>query len=148
MRIRQFDLDDYEAAARVWASADEMAVPSYDECATKLERDPHLFLVAEDDATSDVVGVVMGTYDGRRGWIFRLAVDPIRRKSGIGRALVHELERRYSEMGVAHIRLLVYELNHSGREFWRRLGYEEFDQIVMSAKDLPLGGDDAEDVHC
>ena len=147
MRIRQFELADYDAAARVWDAAEEMSVPSLAECATKLERDPHLFLVAEDDAGSEIVGVVMGAYDGRRGWIFRLAVDPTRRKSGIGRGLVEELERRFAAMGVAHIRLLVYELNHSGREFWRRLGYEEF-ELVMGSKDLALGGEDAESVHC
>ncbi|MDQ3978672.1 MAG: GNAT family N-acetyltransferase, partial [Actinomycetota bacterium] len=44
-------------------------------CGRKLERDPQLVLVAEDDSFPPaMLGVVIGSYDGRRGWIFRLAV--------------------------------------------------------------------------
>ena len=40
----------------------------------KIKRDPQLFFVMEKD--SFIIGVVMGSYDGRRGWINHLAVDP------------------------------------------------------------------------
>ena len=133
MRIRTFDLTDYPEAAELWKAAEGMAAPSLDEVERKLERDPDLFLVAED---GPLVGVVMGSYDGRRGWIFRLAVDPLRRRQGIGRALVEELERRFAAMGVRRLRLLTLTDNRGAREFWERLGYGGFEDVVLYTKDV------------
>ncbi len=114
-----------------------MPAPSLAEVERKLERDPELFLVAEDgDSPPRLVGVVMGSYDGRRGWIFRLAVDPARRRQGIGRALVEELERRYQAMGVLAIRLFTVTDNEEARAFWERLGYRGFEEVVLFSKQL------------
>jgi ribosomal protein S18 acetylase RimI-like enzyme len=137
MRIRQFAFDDYEAAADLWERAERMVAPPRVEIEKKLERDPDLFLVAEVD--DRLVGVVMGTYDGRRGWIFRLAVDPTMRRRGIGVSLVHEVERRCAERGIHHLRLLVFGDNEPALRFWEHLGYERVDGIVMFSKDLSPG---------
>jgi len=64
----------------------------------KLQRDPDLFLVS--DERGEIVGVVMGPWDGRRGWINHLAVRRTRQRAGIGTALVRELERRLIKKGV------------------------------------------------
>ncbi|MFG1901422.1 GNAT family N-acetyltransferase [Micromonospora carbonacea] len=56
-----------------------------------------MFLVGE--AFGDVVAVVLGTYDGRRGSILRLAVHPAYRRRGIASGLVDELERRWAARG-------------------------------------------------
>ncbi len=102
-----------------------------------MNETPELFLVAEDDSCPPaMLGVVMGSYDGRRGWIFRLAVVPHRRRRGIGRALVTELERRFHEMGVERIRLLTISDNAPARRFWEDLGYSGFDQVVLFSKQL------------
>jgi ribosomal protein S18 acetylase RimI-like enzyme len=95
---------------------------------------------AEDER---LVGVVMGTFDGRRGWIFRLAVDPAAQGRGVGRRLVEELERRFLAMDVRRIRLLTLSDNRGGRAFWRSVGYEEFPGIVMFSKDLDGADPDA-----
>lgn len=137
VRIRQFTLDDYNAAAALWKLAEGMSAPARHEVARKLERDPQLFLVAEDDSSPPaMLGVVIGSYDGRRGWIFRLAVAPDHRRSGVGRGLVIELERRFLEMGVDRIRVLTVTDNVPAREFWEELGYSGFDQVVLFSKDL------------
>ena len=140
MLIRPFRLEDHPAAAALWRSADGMSVPSLEEVERKLERDPELFLVAEAGASPQtIVGVVMGAYDGRRGWIFRLAVDPARRRQGIGRALVEELEQRYLAMGVQAIRLLCLADHDGAQAFWERLGYKGFERVVLFSKDLGAG---------
>jgi ribosomal protein S18 acetylase RimI-like enzyme len=134
MQIRAFELDDYEQAATIWDDAEELSTPPREEVVEKLERDRDLFLVAEEDGT--LLGVVMGTYDGRRGWIFRLAVRPEARRRGVGAGLVRQLERRCEARGITKLRLLVVADNERALRFWDSLGYERFDRVVMLSKDL------------
>lgn len=42
----------------------------------------------------------MGAYDGQRGWIDHLAVEPGMQRQGIGRILMAEAERRMARVGV------------------------------------------------
>jgi ribosomal protein S18 acetylase RimI-like enzyme len=133
MRIRAFTTDDYEAVAAVWDATEGMSTPTLEEVERKLERDPELFVVAEDG--DEVVGVAIGTHDGWRGYVFRLAVAPQRRGEGIGAALVADLERRFAAKGVDRLRVLVHRSNPAARAFWEALGYDAIDDVMMFAKD-------------
>ncbi|GAA3244165.1 GNAT family acetyltransferase [Dactylosporangium siamense] len=118
--IRQFQWSDYDAVVSVWAATGRDVVPRA-ELEAKLTRDPELFLVDEVDGV--VTGVVLGTYDGRRGWILRLAVHPDQRRQKIATRLVEELERRLAHLGCPRINLMVLPDNAAGLSFWQRLGY-------------------------
>lgn len=142
MRIREFTLDDYDAALELWRRSEHLGPVPRDEVELKLRRDPELFLVAEEDGA--LAGVVMGAFDGRRGWIFRLAVDPHRRRGGVGRALVAELEGRLAALGCPQVNLLVFGDNARGRAFWEAIGYPGTDAVALHSKRLdgrPDGGD-------
>ena len=67
MHIREFLLSDYDDVAALWKASGLILRPGdeFEGIKLKLERDPDLFLVAEDGR--EVVGVVMGAWDGRRG---------------------------------------------------------------------------------
>lgn len=118
--IREFAWSDYDAVVAVWSATGRDVVPRA-ELAAKLARDPELFLVAE--SAGAVVAVVMGTYDGRRGWIFRLAVHPAHRRAGIATRLVAELESRFRKLGCPRVNLMVMPYNVEGLRFWQALGY-------------------------
>ena len=118
--IRRFEWSDYDAVVAVWAAAGREVV-ARTECEAKLTRDPELFVVAE--SCGAVVAVVMGAYDGRRGWISRLAVHPAHRRQGLARRLVDELERRLRAVGCPRVNLLVMPDNAAGLAFWQALGY-------------------------
>ncbi|OON27843.1 GNAT family N-acetyltransferase [Micromonospora sp. Rc5] len=133
MRIRQFRWSDYDAVAAVWTAAGRDVVPRA-ELAAKLTRDPELFLVGE--AHGDVVAVVLGTYDGRRGWILRLAVHPAHRRRGIASRLVAELERRFASLGCPRVNLLVMPDNAAGLRFWQALGYLPMPDVLCT-KPMP-----------
>ncbi len=134
MLIRAFGLADFEACQRLWAEADGLGSVPREEIELKVERDPELFLVAED--AGQVVGVVMGSYDGRRGWIFRLAVAADRRREGIGQALVDEVEGRMAAMGVPQVNLLVLKSNTGGHAFWEAAGYPGYEGVYLHSKRL------------
>jgi ribosomal protein S18 acetylase RimI-like enzyme len=125
MLIRQFEWPDYEAAAAVWTAAGREVVPR-----AELTHHPELLLVATD--ADQVVAVVMGTYDGRRGWILRLAVHPTHRRQGIATALIAELERRFEQLGCPRVNLLVMPDNTAGLRFWQQLGYLPMPDVLCT----------------
>lgn len=118
--VRSFDMTDYVAVARLWRTTglDGLSEP---EVSAALAYGPGLMVVAAEGA--DVLGVVLGTFDGRRGWLHRLAVHPEHRRKRLATALVGELELRLADLGAPRINLLVMPDNHEGIRFWQRLGY-------------------------
>ena len=88
-----------------------------------------LFVVAE--CRGAVVGSVMASWDGRRGWINRLAVDPSARGARLGDRLMAEAERRLAAIGCDKVNLLIEPDNAGVRRFYERLGYAADELIFM-----------------
>jgi ribosomal protein S18 acetylase RimI-like enzyme len=134
VRIREFTLDDYDAAFTVWQNAGPgVGISRSDsraEIAKKLQRDPDLFLVAVDE--SKIVGTVIGGYDGRRGLIYHLAVEQAYRKRGIGKLLMDQVEQRLMAKGCLRAFLLVARGNEEVIDFYNRLGWEPMDLTIMA----------------
>jgi len=136
MKIREFLLSDYDEVVTLWRTSGLILRPGdeLDGTKLKLQRDPDLFLVAEDGG--DVVGVVMGAWDGRRGWINHLAVKPSRLRQGIGRALIREIEKRLLDKGAKKVNAQIYRSNERSLEFFSSLGYEVHSDLIMIGKQL------------
>jgi len=83
-----------------------------------------------------LAGVVIGAWDGRRGWLHHLAVDPGFRRRGIGSALVREVETRLRARGCLKVNLLVFADNSEARAFYRRLGYDENLAVIAMGHEL------------
>jgi len=81
-----------------------------------------------------LVGVVLGSHDGRRGWINRLAVMPGHQKEGVGGMLVDELERRLSKMGLLLVAVQVDKGNRASLRFFRERGFRLHDDIHYLSK--------------
>ncbi|MCC7361077.1 MAG: GNAT family N-acetyltransferase [Anaerolineales bacterium] len=136
--IRAFDLErDYAAVLAVWRAAEPGVhvgrSDSPEALRLKLTRDPHLFLVAED--AGRLVGVVLGGFDGRRGLVYHLAVDPAARGQGLGSALMDELERRLRALGCVKGYLLVVPENQAVLDWYARRGWNVMNVHVLG-KDL------------
>jgi ribosomal protein S18 acetylase RimI-like enzyme len=134
MAIRDFDpARDLDAVLALWGSAGSgIHLGSSDEPAElrkKLLRDPDLFLVDEQDGR--LRGAVMGGFDGRRGMVYHLAVAPEERRRGIGRKLMHELERRLKHKGCLKCYLLVAPDNPEALEFYQGLSWEPMDLHIL-----------------
>ncbi len=132
--LRAFDfVQDWEVVRALWARcgpgvqfsrSDEPA-----EIRKKLRRDPDLFLVAEVEG--QLVGAVIGGYDGRRGMVYHLAVDPEHRQNGIGVALMRELKARLKDKGCLKCYLLVTRENSTLLGYYRALGWDSMDLHLM-----------------
>lgn len=99
----------------------------------KAEHSPELFLVGLVDGK--VVGTVMGGYDGHRGWINYLAVNPDAQQTGLGRALMQAVERLLLAQGCPKINLQVRSTNTQVITFYEKLGYQD-DQVLGLGKRL------------
>ncbi len=139
IRLREFRYpEDYAEARTLWEHAGPgIHVRRSDEPAEihkKLQRDPELFLVAEEDGK--MVGTVIGGFDGRRGLIYHLAVEQAARTRGVGSLLMEEVERRLRAMGCVRCYLMVAADNEAAIRFYRNRGWESMDGILIYAKDL------------
>lgn len=136
MRIREFQLSDYEPVVELWREAGLILRPGDERegIELKLQRDPDLFLVAEED--QQILGVVLGAWDGRRGWINHLAVRSGHRRSGIGKSLVRELEKRLVGKGALKVNAQIYKSNRVSVEFFKALNYEVHSDLIMVGRSL------------
>ena len=136
MRIREFQLEDYEEIVDLWKESGITLRPGdeHEGIILKLQRDPELFLVAEDD--QEILGVVLGAWDGRRGWINHLAVRPAHRRYGVGKSLIRELEKRLIRKGALHVNAQIYKSNSVSLAFFKALNYETHSDLIMVGRNL------------
>ena len=71
-----------------------------------------------------VVGALLAGHDGRRGFLYHLAVDPSCRRAGIGKMLVDRSLAALRSKGIARVLLLVSRANRPGIKFWEKQGWE------------------------
>jgi ribosomal protein S18 acetylase RimI-like enzyme len=81
--------------------------------------------------TDDLSGAVMVGHDGHRGWLYYLAVAPVRQRQGVGRTLVSAAEAWLAARGVPKVQLMVRETNEAVAAFYQRLGFEPMPRINM-----------------
>ena len=136
MKIREFRLDDYSRVFELWKESGLEIRPGddLDGVKLKLERDPDLFLVVED--AGQIIGSVIGGWDGRRGFVWHLAVKPGRQRMGIARALVQQVEERLMKKGTTIVYAMVLTTNKRSRDFFAASGYEASVDQVIVRKDL------------
>ena len=131
MEIRPFTAEDFAAAAELWRCCG--LHPSRSDTAARLaevsRRNPDLFLVAYE--RDRLVGTIMGSWDGRRGWINRLAVDPADRRGGLGRGLLALVEARLRQRGCDKVNLLIESDNEAVVDFYLASDYTRDPLIFM-----------------
>jgi ribosomal protein S18 acetylase RimI-like enzyme len=134
MEIRPFDLGDEEAVVLLWNRCG-LVRPQNDprkDIQRKLTVRPDLFLVGVIDG--QVVATVMAGFEGHRGWLNYLAVDPPFQRRGLARELVTAAEARLRETGCPKINLQIRASNLGVIEFYRRIGYTTDDVVSMGKR--------------
>ncbi|MEO8273959.1 MAG: GNAT family N-acetyltransferase, partial [Chloroflexota bacterium] len=71
-----------------------------------------------------VVGSALGAWDGRRGWIYHVAVAASHRRQGIATRLVDQVESGLRALGCRKVNVMVRPDSDGGAELWAARGYE------------------------
>ena len=134
--LRRMTLQDYTPVIRLWSQGNIPYRPQGRDSKKNIEkqlRQPNcFFLIAEVD--HKIIGAIVGTHDGRKGWINRLVVSPSYQKKGIARRLVTEVERHFTSMGIDIVACLIEEWNISSMQVFEQLGYTKHTDILYFSK--------------
>jgi ribosomal protein S18 acetylase RimI-like enzyme len=101
----------------------------------KIKVNPELFLIGLIDGK--VVATAMGGYEGHRGAVNYLGVDPARRKEGLGRQIMLALEEKLLALGCPKINLMFRTDNAAVEQFYEKLGYKRDAVIEMGKRLIP-----------
>jgi len=134
-KIRSYQASDESAVIDLWHRSN-LVVPQNNprkdiEMKCKVQAD--LFFVGT--VRDRIVATAMAGYDGHRGWIYYLAVDPDYRQQRIGRRMMEKAESALKMRGCPKINLQVRTSNQSVISFYERLGFSD-DEVIGLGKRL------------
>jgi len=135
MVIRQYAPRDQDQVISLWEKCDLVSPlnsPAED-ISRKMRVNPELFLVGVREGR--VIASVMGGYEGHRGWVNYLAVDPHHQRCGFGRQIMNHIERLLRAKGCPKINLQIRSTNLEVLAFYRSLGFSD-DNVVSLGKRL------------
>jgi len=137
MLIRPYQAADQHAVVALWERC-QLTRPWNDpvkDIQRKLSVEPVSFLIGVIEES--IVATIMVGYDGHRGWVNYLAVEPSRQKSGLGRAMMAKAERLLLARGCPKLSLQIRTSNAQAVEFYKRLGYATDDVVSMGKRLIP-----------
>lgn len=122
--IRGATPEDRDAVIALWQSCD-LTRPWNDAAADfQLAMEGETSAVLILDRAGQIVATIMVGFDGHRGWVYYLAVDPGHRRAGHGRRMMEEAEQWLQKRNAPKIQLMVREDNQLAIGFYQALGYE------------------------
>ncbi|MHA1486892.1 MAG: GNAT family N-acetyltransferase, partial [Promethearchaeota archaeon] len=133
MKIEKFKIEYYDEVVGLWRKVGVEIVSSdtIDEVTRVLNRNPDLFLIGK--LHEKVIAVVIGAFDGRRGYVHHLAVDPDYQKMGYGKTIMEALIEQFRTKNIQKVHLFIEKSNKSVIKFYSNLGWDmRVDLIMMS----------------
>lgn len=99
-----------------------------------LALNPDLCLVLENN--DEIIGSIMGTFDGRTASIHRLAVASDFQKHGLGKELIQKLEAILKSQGIKKLSAQIHISNTIVVPFYEKNGFQEMSYVKTYYKDL------------
>ena len=144
LNIKLFKAADRDAVIELWRRCDLLRPwnDPHKDIERKLADSPDLFFVAhlsevEDDKEASLVATAMAGYEGHRGWVNYLAVDPDYQGRGVGRSLMRQIEAELLSRGCPKINLQIRETNSDVIAFYHSLDYKVDAAVSMGKRLIP-----------
>lgn len=132
--IRPYQVKDKNRVIDLWIQCG-LVVPANNpalDIDRKTSHSPELLVGEMNDV---IIASVMIGYEGHRGWINYLAVDPAYQRRGYARQMMDEAEKRLNGLNCPKINLQVRESNTEVIQFYEKLGYKN-DHVIGMGKRL------------
>ena len=137
IEIRSFRQEDEAPLIKLWERCKLVVAwndPSKD-IRRKVQLDPEGLLLGLHD--NSLIASVMAGYEGHRGWINYLAVDPEYRRKGLGKTMMKAAETYLEQFECPKINLQIRAKNHQVIEFYKSIGSLQEDVINMGKRLIP-----------
>ncbi len=136
-QISEMTIQDYDEAYALWQRCEGIGLSDADSrCGIQafLKQNPGLSFTARKD--DDLAGTVLCGSDGRRGYLYHLAVDSSCRRMGIGQALMERSLSALRAMGIQRCHIMVFKENETGLAFWQSEDWKLRKDIAILSHDL------------
>jgi len=128
---------DYEQMITLWKSTPGIGLSDADSkrnISQFLERNPGLSFVCQLERR--IIGTVLCGHDGRRGYIYHLAVDSSFKKQGIGKGLMERSLAKLRLKRITKCHLFLYRDNEDAIQFYDHIGWEKRSNLLIYSKNL------------
>jgi len=136
VEIRQFTIGNYDELISLWERAGLQYKPrgrdSREALQAEMEQSPDLHLGAFQGG--ELIGSIIASFDGRKGWINRLAVDPVYRRKGIATLLVQAAEQALQRRGARVIGALIFSTNTPSLRLFEEMEYQKGEDNIYVSK--------------
>ncbi|MCF3648799.1 GNAT family N-acetyltransferase [Synoicihabitans lomoniglobus] len=132
VQLRTFLSSDIPAALHLWETSSGIGLTASDSPANLtafLQRNPGFSRVAA--CGDEIVGTVLCGHDGRRGFLYHLAVATAHQRSGLGRALAESCLQHLQRYGIPRATIHMFADNDEGKAFWRSTHWRQRDDLMV-----------------
>jgi N-acetylglutamate synthase len=136
-QIRIMETADIPASIELWKNMKGLAIRGSDNIRDLSEHvmmnSRHNFVAVAGDR---LIGTVLGGFDGRRGYIYHLAVHEDFRKNHLGKELMERCFQSFKEIRVTKCHMMVLKDNTEAQEFYKKIGCELRTELLVFSKTL------------
>ena len=135
--IRKLTIEDYPDVVQLWKKVGlEIRLNGrdhLDQMEKQLKSDNVVLLGKYSSNT--LLGVVLISHDGRKGWLNRLAVNPEYQRKGVAKELIFSAEIfLFEEFGIEIYGALVSKENRESVRLFEGVRYEKWEEISYFSK--------------
>lgn len=137
IEIREMRKRDYRESFDLWQGMPGLGLSGADEelpIHRFLDKNPATCFVALEGRR--IIGTLLGGSDGRRGYIYHLAVSKNYQRMGVGKTLVDKCITAFKRAGLQKCHIFVISDNFEGLRFWEHTGWVKRNDILVMSKDL------------
>lgn len=135
IEYRPLRIEDYPATVALWERCDGIGSPESPELFARfLARNPDTSQSAWSDGR--LVGAVLVGFDGKRAYLYHLAVDGDFRRRGVAGTMLERALSAVEAQGVEKATIFLLTDNELGRSFWEGRGWIERNDLIIFQKPL------------
>ena len=137
--FRIMKISMYEELVNLWKNNEGIRLSigdTKDELGKYLERNKGMSYVCIDKNENKIAGSILCGHDGRRGYIYHLAVSKKFRKNNIAKSLIERCLAKLKRSGIRRCILMADNVNISAKKFWLNAGWSRRTDLEMFSLDL------------